>query len=93
LHRSAIRVFYATKKEADADGYADIGLVNRFTGQIHPFGGLRGDAKALWRDIKMSKETRVRLVQLKSDIPVQQQSIAMKVTTIINYHTKRRLLN
>ena len=49
LHRSAIKVFYSMKKEADADNYYDIGVVNKTTGQIHPFGGLRGDSKALWR--------------------------------------------
>lgn len=49
LHRSAIKVFYSTKKEADSDSYTDIGMVNKGTGQIHPFGGLRGDSKALWR--------------------------------------------
>lgn len=49
LHRSFIKVFYSTKKEADTDYYHDIGVVNKSTGQIHPFGGLRGDSKALWR--------------------------------------------
>ena len=57
------QVFYATKKEAEQDGYSDIGVVNRTTGQIHPFGGLRGDAKALWRDVRNGKEQRVRLVR------------------------------
>ena len=56
-------MFYATKKEAEQDGYGDIGVVNRTTGQIHPFGGLRGDAKALWRDVRNGKEQRVRLVR------------------------------
>ncbi len=62
MHRSAIRVFYATRKEAEADTYDNIGHVNKITGQIHPFGGLRGDAKTLWRGIKQGRETRVRLM-------------------------------
>ena len=49
LHRSAIKVFYRTRREADYDRFYDIGVVNKSTGQIHPFGGLRGDSKALWR--------------------------------------------
>jgi hypothetical protein len=49
LHRSYIKVFYSTKKEADCDLYYDTGVINKGTGQIHPFGGLRGDSKLLWR--------------------------------------------
>lgn len=63
LHRSPIRVFYGTPGEARNDGYENIGIVNKSTGQIHPFGGLRGDAKALWRNIRDQKETRVRLIK------------------------------
>lgn len=63
LHRSSIKVFYGTKKDADSDNYVDIGVVNKTTGQIHPFAGLRGDAKELWREIKNGRETRVRLVK------------------------------
>ena len=39
LHRSDIRVFYSTKREADKDGYENIGVIHSTTGQIHPFGG------------------------------------------------------
>jgi hypothetical protein len=63
-HRTPIKVFYGTKREADADNYTDIGHVNRVTGQIHPFGGLRGDAKELFRSIKSNRESRVRLLSL-----------------------------
>lgn len=49
LHRSYIKVFYSTKREADYDLYYDTGVINKSTGQIHPFGGLRGDSKSLWR--------------------------------------------
>lgn len=49
LHRSYIKVFYSTKREADHDLYNDTGVINKSTGQIHPFGGLRGDSKLLWR--------------------------------------------
>jgi hypothetical protein len=63
-HRTPIKVFYGTKRDADADNYTDIGHVNRVTGQIHPFGGLRGDAKELFRSIKSNRESRVRLLSL-----------------------------
>jgi hypothetical protein len=49
LHRSYIKVFYSSKREADHDLYYDTGVINKGTGQIHPFGGLRGDSKLLWR--------------------------------------------
>jgi hypothetical protein len=63
LYRSAVRVFYATKKEADSDGYEDIGIINKTTGQIHPFGGIRGDSKKLWRDVRGAREPRVRMIK------------------------------
>jgi hypothetical protein len=44
--------------------------VNRNTGQINPFGGLRGDAKDLWRAVKNGEETRVRLVGIKANATV-----------------------
>ena len=62
-HRSAVRVFYACKKDAELDNYDNIGHINKLTGQIHPFGGLRGDAKELWRGIKQGREQRVRLLK------------------------------
>ena len=52
-------MFYNNKKEADKDKYYDYDVVNK-CGQIHPFGGLRGDAKALHRDVKCGRETRIR---------------------------------
>ena len=79
LHRSFVKVFYSTKREAELDGYTDTGVINKTTGQIHPFGGLRGDAKALWRDIKTSKETRVRLVSIRSGVDISQQTIVTKM--------------
>lgn len=60
LHRSAIKVFYRTRREADYDRFYDIGVVNKSTGQIHPFGGLRGDSKALWRYLQYSTCSVVR---------------------------------
>ena len=64
LHRSPIRVFYGSEREASLDGYEDYSSVNR-TGQVHAFGGLRGDAKALYRRIRRGQETRVRLFHVK----------------------------
>ena len=74
LHRSPIRVFYASRREAEADGNDYIGTVHRSSGQIHPFGGLRADAKELWQRVRRGKETRVRL--LKATV---QQSLAQKL--------------
>jgi hypothetical protein len=79
LHRSFIKVFYSTKKEADTDYYHDIGVVNKSTGQIHPFGGLRGDSKALWREVKQGRESRVRLLALRNGVDINQQNIATKL--------------
>lgn len=79
LHRSFIKVFYSTKKEADTDYYHDIGVVNKSTGQIHPFGGLRGDSKVLWREVKQGRESRVRLLALRNGVDINQQNIATKL--------------
>ena len=65
LHRSAIQVFYNTKQEADRDGYRDYKHINPHTGSIHAFGGIRGDAKQLWRSICIGTETRVKLIEMK----------------------------
>jgi hypothetical protein len=66
LHRSAIRVFYASRADADHDHYPESCIVvNRITGNINPFGGIRGDAKELWRAIRSAKESRIRLLQVK----------------------------
>ncbi|KAJ0397549.1 hypothetical protein ATCC90586_007727 [Pythium insidiosum] len=62
LHRSAIRCYYASRKEAETDG-ADASRVDR-TGCVNTFTGLREDAKALFKDIKAGRETRVRLFQV-----------------------------
>jgi len=61
LHRTSVKVFYATKKEAEKDKYYDYDAPNK-CGQIHPFAGLRGDAKSLYRSIKSGQETRIRLL-------------------------------
>jgi hypothetical protein len=65
VHRGYIRVFYACRRDAEADTYTTISCVNRSTGQINPFGGLRGDAKELWRAVRNGEETRVRMVSIK----------------------------
>lgn len=68
LYRSPMKVFYATKAEADHDSYAEAVLyMNRTTGQINPFGGIRGDAKELWRAIRSNREPRIRLLQIKTN--------------------------
>lgn len=76
LHRSAIRVYYASRADADHDHYPESSIVvNRVTGNINPFGGIRGDAKELWRAIRSTKEGRVRLLQVKS-IPLANGAVA-----------------
>ena len=65
LHRSAIKVFYNTKQEADRDGYHDYKHINPHTGSIHAFSGIRGDAKQLWRSLCIGTETRVKLIEMK----------------------------
>jgi hypothetical protein len=62
LHRSPIRCYYSTRKDAEADG-ADASRVDR-TGCVNTFTGLREDAKHLYKDIKTGKECRVRLFQV-----------------------------
>lgn len=75
LHRSSIKVFYATKAEADRDDYFDSSTcINKVTGQINPFGGIRGDAKELWRMIRSNREPRIRLLQVKTSIGQSNQT-------------------
>jgi len=74
LHRSPVRVFYGSRREAEADNYEGFRTVHRNTGQIHPFGGLRADAKELWRNIRAGRELRVRMLKATT-----QQSIANKL--------------
>jgi hypothetical protein len=64
VHRTPVMVFYGTRREADVDGYGDFKQVCKH-GQVHPFGGIRGDAKQLYRQIKSGKETRVRMLLIK----------------------------
>lgn len=72
LHRSSIKVFYGTMADADHDNYHEYAnyTINKITGQINPFGGIRGDAKELWRNIRTSRETRIRLLQIKGNIGI-----------------------
>jgi hypothetical protein len=50
LHRTAPRVFYASRAEAAADGYVfSDSDVCPATGRVHRLGGLRGDGRTLWR--------------------------------------------
>lgn len=64
LHRSPVRVFYTSRRDADKDGYSDYRETNNH-GQVHAFAGLRGDAKSFFNDILHGREQRVRLCQVK----------------------------
>ncbi|GMI06964.1 hypothetical protein TrRE_jg5978 [Triparma retinervis] len=64
LHRSPVKVFYNTLKDAKAAGYAvPEGAANKL-GQVNVFTGLRGDAKALHKRIKEGKESRVKMYRV-----------------------------
>lgn len=53
LHRSAPRVFYASREAARDDGYAFAeNDVCPATGRVHRLGGLRGDGRTLWRRLQ-----------------------------------------
>ncbi|KAG7384589.1 E3 ubiquitin-protein ligase arih2 [Phytophthora pseudosyringae] len=62
LHRSPIRCYYGSKKEAEADG-ADASRVDR-SGCVNTFTGLREDAKRLFKSVTSGREVRVRLFQV-----------------------------
>ncbi|OWZ23758.1 hypothetical protein PHMEG_0001328 [Phytophthora megakarya] len=62
LHRSPVRCYYGTKKEAEADG-ADASRVDR-SGCVNTFTGLREDAKRLFKSVMSGREMRVRLFQV-----------------------------
>ncbi|KAK1948017.1 Splicing factor ESS-2 [Phytophthora citrophthora] len=62
LHRSPIRCYYGSTKEAEADG-ADATRVDR-SGCVNTFTGLREDAKRLYKSVSSGREVRVRLFQV-----------------------------
>ncbi|OQS00067.1 hypothetical protein THRCLA_21762 [Thraustotheca clavata] len=67
LHRGAIRCFYNTRKEAEADGVV-VDKSDR-AGNINTFTGLREDAKALFMAASTGHEPRVKLYQVKRGAP------------------------
>ena len=67
LYKDHIKVYYSSEKEALNDGYNIYNpkeAVNK-NGNVYPFIGIRGDAKALYRSIVKNKESRVKLVKTK----------------------------
>ncbi|ETI43807.1 hypothetical protein L914_10922 [Phytophthora nicotianae] len=62
LHRSPVRCYYGSKKEAEVDG-VDASRVDR-SGCVNTFTGLREDAKRLFKSVKSGREVRVRLFQV-----------------------------
>jgi len=68
VHRSKIRLYYNSAAEAKRDGYTEIddGSTSS-SGRINPFSGLRGDAKALYREILKGSEKRVQLIKIATD--------------------------
>ncbi|KAF4321070.1 hypothetical protein BBO99_00002132 [Phytophthora kernoviae] len=65
LYRSPIRCYYATKKEAEADG-VDGSRADR-AGCVNTFSGLREDAKKLYKNVVAGRELRVRLLHVKQN--------------------------
>lgn len=63
LHRSPIRCFYQTQKEAMNDG-VQVSATDK-SGAVNTFTGLREDAKMLFKNIRRNVENRVRLIQIK----------------------------
>lgn len=63
-----MRLFYDSTAEALRDGYTDIndGAVNS-SGRVNPFSGLRGDAKALYKEVLSGREKRVQLLKIAAD--------------------------
>ena len=61
LHRSPVTVFYNTTAQADKDSYVYSKTKVNSAGQVNVFGGLRGDAKALYRRLVEGKETKVKM--------------------------------
>ncbi|KAG3183930.1 hypothetical protein C6341_g5248 [Phytophthora cactorum] len=66
LHRSPIRCYYGSKKEAEVDG-ADASRVDR-AGCVNTFTGLREDAKRLFKSVKSGRE----LEQLSGVLVIKQ---------------------
>lgn len=63
--RGDIKVWYKSKEDAALDGYTNFtkNCINS-KGTIYPFTGLRGDAKQLWRRIKVLKtEDQIEFVR------------------------------
>lgn len=73
LHRSAIRLFYISTAEAQADGYAfdAVDDVCMASGRVNRYGGLRGPARALAQGALGLVEATppIRLVQLAEGQP------------------------
>ncbi len=65
VHRSPIKVSYADRAAADADGFVyDESDVCPVTGRVFRFGGLRSASAELWRRWRDGRERRLRLVDL-----------------------------
>jgi hypothetical protein len=76
IYKNDIKVCYKCKEEALNDGYTNFnkGVINS-KGIIYPFTGIRGDAKDLWRRVKILKtEKQVEFVKANT-YPSQKQAI------------------
>lgn len=76
IYRGDIKVNYKSKEEALMDGYTNFtqNCVNS-KGNIYPFTGIRGDAKQLWRRVRILKsEDRVEFVKAHN-YPLQKTAI------------------
>ena len=82
IYKNDIKINYKSSEEAQMDGFTNFNKdVINSKGNIYPFTGLRGDAKELWRKVKVLRtEKRIEFVQANS-YPLQKQAI--KTSNII----------
>lgn len=81
IHRSPIRCYYQTQKEAEADGFGFCPTDR--SGAVNTFTGLREDAKRLYKDIRSGKENRIRFCQVKAGGSTKVQEKAFDEADVI----------
>lgn len=82
IYKNDIKVMYKSKEEAMMDGYTNFnkGVLNS-KGIIYPFTGLRGDAKDLWRRIRILKtEKQIEFVKANN---YHSQKMAIKSSDVV----------
>lgn len=104
LARGPVKVFYESCKAADADGYEyDGGDVCPKTGRINRFGGIRGDAKELYRYaiesaghfpvhiVDGSEKNAQRVQEILGSAPVIISAVGYEANTVPIYQDGQRI--